>query len=419
MNITDHARTRHVYIAGKSQSGKSTLIHWMALQDIAQDKGVCVIDPHGDLVTKLLHHIPKSRTEDVIYLDATAPVPLDFMGWDGDEERDRLADDLMVMFKQFFSNTAGDRWQSVLHWTVNTLLAAKGCTFLDIYYFLVSERVREKILQRANVPEILQYWAEQFPYLPKDAATPITTRMSKFLLTPSLKAILGSANPRLNVYDLMQQRKVLLVNLANVGQESGNLLGTLIVSKIQQAAMRRQRVPKSERIPFYLYVDEFQHFQTSAFDVILSEAGKYKLCLTLAHQFVSQLDPRIRDSIMGNVSTFILFRLNEKDALSFKGELGKYSDDTYWHQLLTTLPTGEAIYRAVDGSVQLIHTPRPPAPSKATYAQIIRKRTVEKYACELETPVFELKDDEVEPSTGPPKDIPSHRRKAKSHKAPG
>lgn len=412
--IPDDARTKHIYMPGKSQSGKSTLMFWMALQDIGQGKGVCLIDPHGDLVNTLIHHVPKKRVEDTIYLDAQAPVPLDFMGWDTEQERDRLADDLMVMFKQFFTNTAGDRWQSVLQWTIQTILMAKGCTFLDIYYFLVSQERRAEVLGRISSPDIHHYWREQFPHLPKDAALPITTRMSKFLLTPSLKAILGSANPKLNLYDVMQHQGVLLVNLANVGQESANLLGTLLVSKIQQAAMRRQRIPKADRIPFHLYVDEFQHFQTSAFDVILSEAGKYKLCLTLAHQFISQLDPKIRDSILGNVSTFILFRLNEKDSLSLRGEL-----EEDYHLSLPTLRTGRALYRMANGACEFVSTPPPPGRSKESYAEIIRKRTVEKYGCDDGPDMLQLeKDDSIPPSTGPQKDIPSHGDKDRGPKKP-
>jgi DNA segregation ATPase FtsK/SpoIIIE-like protein len=477
--IKDEARDRHIYIAGKAGSGKSTLIFWMVMQDIARGKGTCLIDPHGDLVTDVLNRIPKSRLNDVIYLDARSPVPLDFMAWETNEERDRLTDDLMVMFKRFFENTAGDRWQSILQWTIHTLLEAEGCTFLDLYYFLADPAKRQTILDRVTVPEIRQYWREHFPHLPKDAATPITTRMSKFLLTPSLRTILGSPKPKLNLYDHMQvteRRPVLLVNLGGVGQETGNLLGALIVSKLQQAAMRRQHIPIAQRIPFYLYVDEFQHFQTSAFDVILSEARKYKLCLALAHQYVGQLEDNIRRSILGNVGTFILFRLHEQDAQYFKGELPREPEPSpqskYRKKLIAErekieveigmirkrferhpefvrlpeviarmesqthginsriselppepkqgptaesiprLPRFNAIYKDAKGDASIIRTPKPPAPpteEQVRNAEIIRKRTVEKYACEPAPNVVQSKEDEPQP-TGKP-NVPHHRHK--------
>lgn len=461
--IKDEVRDRHIYIPGKTRSGKSTLMFWMALQDILFLRGTCVIDPHGDLVNLLLDHIGKFPAERTVYLDAKIPVPIDFMGYETNEERDLLADDLMVMFNQFFTNTAGDRWQSVLHWTVQTLLVAKGCTFLDIYYFLVDERKRAAILDRVSVPEIRQYWKEQYPHLPKDAALPITTRMSKFLLTPSLKAILGSPNPKLNIYDLMQEQKTLLVNLGGVGKETANLLGTLLVSKIQQAAMRRLKLPREQRKPFYLYADEFQRFQTSAFDDILSEAGKCGLCLTLANQYVGQLDDKIRNAIFGNVATFVLFRLDQKDAAYFKGELteeetpetpqDKFRDslekkrdrlsieyDIQYKQwgpnplrskqlaaelreientlahlppkqkpaagptvaMIPHLAPGQAIYRPADGTATLIHTLKPPKLPKEHYAEIIRKSTVDNYACDTAPDMVDLKEDEPEPSGKPP-----------------
>lgn len=418
--VPDDARSRHIYIAGKSQSGKSTLILRMALQDIDQGKGVCVIDPHGDLVEKMIHYIPKHRADDTIYLDATEPIPIDFMGYEDERERDTLADDILVLFMRF-SQTWGERMDAILRHTIYTILEAKSCTFLDIYYMLANKRYRDMILERVANPDLQYYWEHQYPHLPKDAASPITSRMAKFLLTPSLRTILGSANPKLNLYDVMEKKQVLLVNLAKVGQESGNLLGTLLVSKIQQATMRRQYQKKEERIPFYLYVDEFQHFQTSAFDVILSEAGKYKLCLALAHQYVDQLNAEIRNSIFGNVSSFILFRLNERDALCFRGELGKDGAGEPFYEKLTRLQTGQAIYRDVTGATHLVPTYPPPNYSHASSAEIIRKRTIEQYSCSPPPApeIIDHGDDEKhrEPSptepqpTGRPKGVPSHRSK--------
>jgi len=428
--VPDSVRNQHVYIAWKTRHGKSTLIHWSALQDIIQDKAVAVLDPKGDLVEKLIHFIPKSRIADTIYLDGLAPIPIDFMSWETRTELNQLADDLMVTFKQLSQNAAGDRWQSILQWTVNTVLEAKSCSFLDIYYFLVSDARRRSILARITNEDILQYWKEQYPHFPKDSATPITTRMAKFLLTPSLKVMLGSADAKLNVFDVMEKNKVLLVNLAKGGKESGNLIGTLLVSKFQQAAARRQGQNLEDRKPFYLYADEFQNFQTSAFDVILSEAGGFQLCLTLAHQFVGQLDSRIRASVFGNVSTMFLFRLGHEDAPLFAGEIPSMETEPVWRRSpesgemewmsrplpfdpakLTKLPRGRALYRAADGSARFINTPHYPEMPRTPYAEIIKKRTIDDYGSKAASSVALSKEDEINP-TGRPQNIPPHRNEA-------
>jgi hypothetical protein len=398
--VPDEARTRHIYIAGKSQHGKSTLIHWMALQDIDQEKGVCIIDPHGDLVNKLIHYIPKHRVEDTIYFDATAPIPLDFFNAESDKEKDILSDDIVIMFRRL-SDSWGVRMDSILRNIISALLSIPGTTFLDIHRMITDSSFRETMRSRCGNLTIRQYFAKdgEFDKERGDSKIAITSRLTKFLLTPSLAAIMGNPNPKLKIRDIMETKKILLVNLANVGQESGDILGALIVSKIQQSAMRRQHQNREDRIPFYLYVDEFQHFQTSAFEVILSEAGKYKLCLTVAHQYPDQLNASLRSAIINNVSTFILFRLNEDSTKYFKGELHFDKDNAV---NLAHLRPGKAIYRAYDGSSYSIDTPRPPQFSNDSFAEIIRKRTIELYSCPAPEHVLASKDEEIRP-TAPPK----------------
>src|SRR5439155_13626087 len=163
-------------MAGKSQHGKSTLIHWMALQDIAAGKGVAVIDPHGDLVEKLIHWIPEGRAADTIYFDATEPIPIDFLSAENEKERDILADDLLVTFKRF-SSTWGERMEAILRYTIYTILSVPNSTFLDIYHILADERYRRQTLEKVRDSTLLHYWREQFPHLPKDSASPILSRM--------------------------------------------------------------------------------------------------------------------------------------------------------------------------------------------------------------------------------------------------
>jgi len=473
MNLDENIRNKHVYIPGMTQQGKSTLLHYLSLQDIHAGSGVAVLDPKGDLVENILRHIPQNRVHDTIYLDGILPIPVDFMSYETPLEKAHLTGDLISTFNQVSQNASGDRWQSILQWTVTTLLEAKGCSFLDIYYFLVSDSKREKILGRVRNDDIQEYWTEQFPRFPKDSAAPITTRMAKFILNPSLKTMLGTPDAELNIEDVMEGGQVLLVNLQTCGKEAGNLLGTLLVSKFQQAAMRRSRKPQSERKKFYLYADEFQHFQTSAFDDILSEAGGMQFCLTLAHQYTHQLSDEIRHSIFGNVGTYLLFKLGSEDipffrqmtapqdnvirvdfsppclliekirriraatgydlatakdlAERFRSSNGIYLVDNVWTEKippfdssqLLRLPVGRVLHRRPDGYASFEDTPGPLSPPPDNYAEIIKKRTVDRYARHTERPMLDLKqhgsgpnsttpdeDDEIKPSG--PADVPPH-----------
>lgn len=367
-------RNRHIYVVGKTRHGKSTLLTSMISQDIENGAGICVIDPKQDLVETILNHIPPHRKDDVIYLDAANPVPIDVMSWETEQERQTLAADLMQTFMQFSTIQAGDRWQSVLRYLIHTLLEAKDCTFLDIYNFLVDETgARVTILARVKNENLLRYWNQTFKKLPHDAATPIITRMATFVLVPPLNIMLGTVKPKLSIQKVILERKILLVNLTGAGKESGNLIGTLIVSKIQQAIFRRLR------IPFHLYADEFQNFQTSAFDVILSEAGGLGLRLTLANQYVGQLEERIRQSVFGNVSTFFVFAIDDGDTRYFKSKMPPdVLPDRLAHQ-----PPFQALYSIAGQEPRFKEIPKPSpeaTPEESARADYIRKRTLDLYA---------------------------------------
>jgi hypothetical protein len=380
--IPDSLRTRHVYIAGATQHGKSTFIERMAVSDIENGHGVCILDPKGDLIKSIIHKIPERRVEDTILLEAGNPVPIDFMGWETEQERQTLAADIFQTFLQFSTMTAGDQWLSVLRAVIYTLLDAKGCSFLDINAILVNDRKRAEILARVTDTEILDYWQFEFPQLKKDAPQPIITRMKQFTFTPPLKVLLGNARAKLNIFDCMEERKVILVDLTGVGRANGNLIGQLLVSKIQQSAFRRDAQPRKERIPFYLYADEFQNFQTSAFDTILSEAGGYKLCLTLANQGLYQLDPKIKDAIFTNVTgAWVVFHIDEKDVPNFK--LKTLPLDS---AQLASLPPHTAFIKIGTDSPVILKTPPPVSGKGASFAGQIRKRTLELYSSPGEKP---------------------------------
>jgi len=431
MNIPDSARSQHVYIAGKTRHGKSTLIHAMAYQDIKRGSGVCVIDPKGDLVSSLINWIPEKRVPDTILLDFVTPVPLDFMSYKTDDEKEVLVGDLIYILDRFTQHAP--RMTAILRDLTYTLLDAGNCTFLDIYRFLVDGDRRRDILKRVKDADLRRRWNDRFPT--QDSLEPILSRMTTFVRTPSLRAIFGATSPKLNIEEAMNSRKVILVNLGGLS-ESKILYGSLLVSKIQQAAFRRHAIREQNRVPFLLYVDEFQNFKTSSFDQILSVAGGFKLCLTLAHQFVDQIDEQTRHAILGNVSTFFLFRLHDNSARYFKGEIPSLAKEKVWKRSpesgemewmdrprsfdpsqLTTLPPGRCLYRAVDGSAKFITTPLPPPEPKHSFAEIIKKRTKELYSCALPVEYLVSKEEEIRPSAPPKRLHGAHHRPAKKDSA--
>jgi len=373
--ILDSVRNQHVYVPGKTRRGKSTLLQNMALQDIKRGKGVAVLDPKGDTADKLLRAIPRERADDCIFLDIANPVPIDVMSWESEEERQTLASDLQYTFLQFSQTKDGDRWLAVLQDTIHALIAAKDCTFLDIYHFLTDERKKADVLGRIRNPDIQKYWKEEFPKLPKDAATPILYRMRKFILIDPVKKMLERQDAALNMFDVMEEGKVLIVKLTGAGDDAANLIGQLITAKFLQASFRRQRQPEYMRKPFHFYADEFQRFQTSSFDTILSMAGGFQLCLTLANQFIGQIG-NIFPAIDGNVGSYVCFQLGSEDAKRMKSKLGKDASDE-----VENLPVGKAVYRDADGDVQLIKT-LPPIAANAGNEEYIRNRTLRIYGGE-------------------------------------
>lgn len=414
-HIPDSLRSRHVYIAGATQHGKSTVIERMALADIERGHGICVLDPKGDLIKSIVHKIPRNRADDVILLEASNPVPIDFMGWETEQERQTLAADIFQTFLQFSTMTTGDQWLSVLRAVIYTLLDARGCSFLDINAMLVDDAAREQILARVTNPDILDYWRLEYPLLKKDAPQPVITRMKQFIFSPPLKTLLGTSRAKLDIFECMETRKVLLVDLTGAGKANGNLIGQLLVSKIQQSAFRRERQPRDARVPFHLFADEFQNFQTSAFDTILSEAGGYKLCLTLANQGLYQLEPKIKDAIFTNVTGgWIVFHIDEKDVSNFK--LKALPLDA---QQLAALPPHTAFVKIGSESPAIFKTPPPAGNQSESHAEYIRKRTLELYVC---TPVprsrtyrNEAKPDDIKPRDRPPLAPDGHKTKRVSN----
>jgi hypothetical protein len=362
-----------MYVSGKPGYGKSTAMYWMAMRDIERNKAVAVLDPNGDLAEQILANVPEHRAHDTIYLDGLSPIPLDFMGWTTDQEREVLSDDLIMMFRRLSEGEWGPRMDGIFRYTTYTILEARR-TFLDIYRILTSETSRRDILRSVKNPDLLDYWDNQFPASNREAVAPIASRMAKFLLTAPLATALGHPHPKLKVAEAIDANKVILVNLKKMGEDAANFYGSMIVSQIQQAIWRRAEIPFAERKPFYLYVDEFQDFRTSTFGKILSQARKFNLGLTLANQHPRQIGDLI-DDVRGCVSTFLTFRMDADHATSLKSAIRPHEP-----QDLEKLPVFRAMYSACDGSVSLIDIPKPPPEPKESFAHEIRKRTLEQYA---------------------------------------
>ena len=338
--LPDSVRGRHLYIVGKSGSGKSTLITNIAVQDIQRGEGVCVIDPHGDLVSDLLDYIPESRVKDAIYFnvsDREHPIGLDMMSARSEAEIEILTDDLITTFRRL-TETWGERMETILRYAFNTLLRTPGATFLDLQRLLTNEGWRSTVVRKLNFEPLTDFWYSQFPNMPKDATQPILSRMTKIVLSPTLNAIFGRSKNTLNFNDVIRNRKILLINLGgdsrdrnneqlSVSDEMKKLIGSVVVSQIQLAAMRQANIPEAARIPCRMFVDEFQNFVSGAFPKILSEARKYKLSLTVAHQYISQLDDATRNAVFGNVGTMIVLPLGQKDAAYLGAELGAYTPE--------------------------------------------------------------------------------------------
>lgn len=356
----------------------------MALDDIYQGYGLTVLDPKGGLVEQLINYIPEEILDRVIYLDGLREIPIDFLHWDTPLERSILADDVMVTFERFSDSSAGDQWKSILQYAILTILEARG-SFLDIYYFLTRDDKQSQILARISDPDLLHYWTYEYPKLKGHSETSILTRMAKFLLTPSLKAMLGSAHPKLHIPTIIEEGKILLVNLNEVGEKAANIIGTLLVSQIQQAIFKRK--PEKYRAPYYVYVDEFQDFKSTAFAQILKKARGFGLGLTLVSLHPKQLGDLIED-VKGCVTSYVFFKMAADQAHSFRGKLKPYTPED-----LEDMSKFTAIYRGEHGTAQIINTQYPPPPPTATQlrnAEIIRNRTVEKYGCDTKKNVVSL-----------------------------
>jgi hypothetical protein len=320
-------RRRHMYVIGKTGMGKTTMMENMVIQDIRNGHGVCFIDPHGDSVMKILNFVPNNRINDVVYLnpsDLDFPIAFNILESVDPKYKHLVASGLMGVFTKIWANLWSARMEYILNNTILALLESPGNTMLGIVRMYVDKKYRKKIVDNVKDPIVRAFWTDEFAnYAEKyrtEAVAPIQNKVGQFLSSAIVRNIVGQPKSTLDLREIMDNQKILIIDLSKgkVGEDNSALLGAMIITKLQLAALSRVDIPEKERKDFYLYVDEFQNFVTESFATILSEARKYRLNLTIGHQYVGQLvvdrNTKVRDAVFGNVGTIVSFRVGAEDA---------------------------------------------------------------------------------------------------------
>lgn len=326
-------RRQHMYVIGKSGTGKSVLLHNLVLQDIMNGEGVCVVDPHGELVEGILEKIPESRAKDVVYFnpaDTEFPMGFNVLELPDPKYKHLVASGLMGIFTKIWSNVWSARMEYILNNAVLALLETPHTTLLGVPRMLVDKDYRQRIIANVKDPVVRTFWVSEFEEWQdkyrSEAIAPIQNKVGQFLSTSIVRNVVGQNKSTINIFEVMNQGKIFLVNVSKgrIGEDNSALLGAMIITKIQLSAMERVRISEDQRKDFYLYVDEFQNFATDSFANILSEARKYRLDLIMAHQYTGQLmsdtSTKVRDAVFGNVGTMIVFRVGAVDAEFLENE---------------------------------------------------------------------------------------------------
>ncbi len=328
-------RRRHLYVIGKTGTGKSTLLANMAINDLKNDEGICIIDPHGDLVETLLDYIPSRRINDVVYFDPSdqdRTVQINLFEGDNIAHRELIASGIVAIFQKLYSYSWGPRLEYILRNALLTLLKSEQARLSDVLELLTNSKFREKVVAELDDPILKNFWVMEFDKMQdrarNEAVAPILNKVGQFVSSPIVRNVVNAHRSSFKIEEIMNEGKILLVNLSQgrLGEDNAALLGAMLITKIQLAAMSRVNIPEEQRRDFYLYVDEFQNFATDSFIKILSEARKYRLNLTLANQYIAQIPEEVQKAIFGNCGSLISFVMGADDAGVFSKEYGdRYS----------------------------------------------------------------------------------------------
>ena len=321
----------HTYIIGKTGSGKTTLLRNLVLQLIQQGHGVGLIDPHGDLAEDLLLHIPPERAEQTVYFhpgDLDHPIGLNLLAQTTPEDRHLVASGIVSAFKSLWHESWGPRLEYILHNAIAALAHCPNTTLLGLNRLLTDAAYRRWVVNQIDDPFLRDFWDNEFeswePRFMREAIAPIQNKAGQLLLSPVIRNIIGQVRNKVSIPFVMDEGRIFIANLSKgeIGHDKSNLLGSLLITQFQLAAMARANRPESDRRDFFLHIDEFQNFSTDSFASILAEARKYRLCLTLSHQYIDQLPLPIRQAVFGNVGSLIAFRVGHNDAKILAGEFG-------------------------------------------------------------------------------------------------
>ena len=322
----DADRRRHLYTVGQTGTGKSTFLQELVRQDVEAGRGVGVIDPHGDVIEYVLEHIPKSRIDDVILFepsDTMRPMGLNMLEFETPEQKDFAVQEMIsIFYKLFPPEIIGPMFEHYMRNAMLTLMADQNNpgTLVEIPRMFTDEVFLEERLQSVQDPVVRQFWEKEWKQTTgqtrSDMLGYVVSKLGRFIENEMLRNIIGQSHSSFNFSEIMDGKKIFLANLSKgtTGEVNSSLLGLILVTKLQMAAMKRASMPEDQRQDFYLYIDEFQNFTTDSIATILSEARKYKLNLTIAHQFIAQLEEKISDAVFGNVGSLVAFRVGAEDA---------------------------------------------------------------------------------------------------------
>lgn len=316
-------RFSHMYIIGKTGTGKSTLLETLISQDIEKGNGLALLDPHGDLAEKIIKSIPDNRIQDLMYFnvpDSSQPFGYNPLKRVNQNKRPLAASGLLEVFKKMWSDAWGPRMEHILRNALLALMDQEEATLPDVLRLLRDDQFRRKVASTIRNQQVKDFWLDEYakysPRLRSEAILPIQNKVGAFLANPILYRILTEPKKSISLRKIMDEKKILLINLAKgqIGEDSAGLLGGLIITTIALAAFSRAELPEEERHDFYVYVDEFQNFTTLSVANMIAELRKYRIGLILANQYLHQLEPDIRYAVLGNAGTLISFRLGAKDA---------------------------------------------------------------------------------------------------------
>lgn len=355
-------RRRHIYIIGKTGTGKSELLKEMIKQDIKSGAGVCVIDPHGDLVDDVIKYIPPERAEDVIYFDPSdteRPMGLNLLEAHTEEQKHFITTAIInLMYKLYDpqrTGIIGPRFEHAVRNAMLTVMYELGATFIEVMRILQDAKYVQEILPKVQDPIIRRYWTDQIAqtsdFHKSEVLDYIVSKFGRFVTNKTMRNIIGQSKSAFDFRKVMDEGKILLINLSKgkLGEENSSFLGLVLIPKILVAAMSRQEIPEDKRRDFYLYVDEFQNFATPDFATILSEARKYRLNLTVANQFIGQMEEEVKNAVFGNVGTPISFRVGVTDASYLQREFQPVFSESdlinveRFHAYVKTVVDGEPV----------------------------------------------------------------------------